>query len=93
MDRRKAAIALLALLCGLVLARAVLAQDGYDLSWWTVDGGGALSGGEGYTLTGAIGQPDAGLLAGGGYTLSGGFWAGLLARYESYLPLIMRYLR
>ncbi len=93
MDTRKASIALLALLCGLVLANAVLAQDGYDLSWWTVDGGGTASSAEGYTLTGAIGQPDADLLVGGGYTLSGGFWAGLLARYESYLPLIMRYLR
>ena len=33
-----------------------------------------VSTGGGYTLDGAIGQPDAGALTGGGYTLDGGFW-------------------
>jgi hypothetical protein len=93
MDQRKTAIALVVLLCGLILAQAVLAQGGYDLSWWTVDGGGTVSSGGGYTLAGTIAQSDAGVLASGGYTLSGGFWSSLLARYGSYLPLIMRYLR
>jgi len=55
------------------------AQTGgpYDLSWSTVDGGGAtfLTGGP-YALGGTAGQPDAGLLAGGPYELSGGFWFG-----------------
>jgi hypothetical protein len=47
----------------------------FDLSWWTVDGGGhtATSGGN-YTLGGTTGQADAGALAGGNYSLSGGFW-------------------
>jgi hypothetical protein len=71
-----------------------LAQDGYDLSWWTVDGGGhAFSSGGGYELGGTIGQPDAGVLAGGGYTLGGGFWRGggvLLNRCHVYLPLVVR---
>jgi len=54
----------------------VLAQSGgYDLSWWTVDGGGAtFSTGGPYRLGGTIGQPDAGELRGGNYTLYGGFW-------------------
>jgi LPXTG-site transpeptidase (sortase) family protein len=54
----------------------VLAQSGgYDLSWWTVDGGGAtFSTGGAYSLGGTIGQPDAGELSGGDYTLYGGFW-------------------
>src|SRR5512134_3654394 len=54
----------------------VLAQSGgYDLSWWTVDGGGAtFSTGGTYRLGGTIGQPDAGELSGGDYTLYGGFW-------------------
>ena len=51
----------------------------FDLSWNTVDGGGGTSSGGGYTLSGTIGQPDAGALSGGGYTLLGGFWGGLLA--------------
>lgn len=62
----------------------------YDLAWYTVDGGGIYSVGGGYTLAGTAGQPDAGLLAGGAYTLYGGFWAGMLAPYRLYLPLILR---
>lgn len=71
-----------------------LAQGGYELSWWTVDGGGGTySSGGGYTLGGTAGQPDAGVLAGGGYTLGGGFWRGGEASppaYEIYLPLVLR---
>jgi hypothetical protein len=57
------------------LISVALAQGSYDLSWWTVDGGGAESGGGSYTMVGTIGQPDAGVsMSGGGYTLAGGFW-------------------
>ncbi len=49
---------------------------GYDLSWFTIDGGGGTSSGEGYELSGTIGQPDAGVMAGGSYVLVGGFWPG-----------------
>jgi hypothetical protein len=55
---------------------ATLAQSGgaYDLSWSTIDGGGGVSGGGRYAVSGTIGQPDAGQLTGGHYTLNGGFW-------------------
>jgi hypothetical protein len=83
--------------CLLLLAAAVplaLAQTDYDLSWWTVDGGGQMySVGGGYELGGTIGQPDAGVLTGAGYTLGGGFWRGgtvVLSPYHVYLPLIVR---
>jgi hypothetical protein len=85
--------------CSVVLVVAVpiaIAQTGteYDLSWWTVDGGGVtLSSGEGYRLSGTAGQPDAGVLVGGGYTLGGGFWRGgvvTLPPYRVYLPLVVR---
>ena len=49
---------------------------GYDLSWWTVDGGGDVSTGGQYALSGAVGQPDAGTLKSGEYTVAGGFFAG-----------------
>jgi hypothetical protein len=51
----------------------------YELSWSTLDGGGATraSGGR-YELGGTIGQPDAGRLAGGRYELAGGFWSARL---------------
>ena len=48
--------------------------QGYTLDWWDLSAGGTSSGGT-YTLSGSIGQPDAGILSGGQYTLNGGFWA------------------
>ena len=48
----------------------------YELSWYTIDGGGAEISGGVYTLTGTIGQPDAGYHTGTPYDLSGGFWVG-----------------
>jgi hypothetical protein len=75
---------------------AVLAQVGgdYDLSWWTVDGGGAtFSTGGSYSLGGTMGQPDAGAIAAESYVLQGGFWPGgeiMTSLYRIYLPLVMR---
>jgi hypothetical protein len=83
----------------LVLTGGVaLAQtgNGYDLSWWTVDGGGGASSGGGYTLIGTSGQADAGvLMSGGNYTLAGGFWGvgGLAQSPEGnpiYLPIVFK---
>ena len=80
-----------------ILAGASLAAtEAYDLSWWTVDGGGGASGNGNYTLQATIGQPDAGYqMSGGDYTLAGGFWgAGGEAPeptgHQLYLPLINR---
>jgi hypothetical protein len=70
------------LLAGIALAQtesvsSALRSAGYDLTWWTVDGGGGSMSGSGYALTGTAGQPDAGpALSGGRYTLFSGFWAG-----------------
>jgi hypothetical protein len=91
MKRRLLLTALLALL---LLTSFALATNGYDLSWWTVDGGGGtFSTGGDYTLGGTIGQSDAGLMAGGDYTLGGGFWGGgELHAPQSlvYLPITVR---
>jgi hypothetical protein len=46
----------------------------YSIDWSTVDGGGGTSTGGVYTVSGTIGQPDAGVMSGGTYTLNGGFW-------------------
>lgn len=76
----------------LLIVSTALALSGYDLSWWTVDGGGGTASGASYTLVGTIGQPDAGILTGGNYTLGGGFWRGgvAAAEYKVYLPMILR---
>lgn len=77
----------------LLMGAAAGAQGGYDLAWWSVDGGGVtFSTGGGYTLGSTTGQADAGVLAGGGYTLTGGFWGGTATGgvYEVFLPLVVR---
>jgi hypothetical protein len=86
-------IALLLLLASIAVAQS---GGGYDLSWNTVDGGGATfnTAGE-YALGGTAGQTDAGVLAAGEYTLSGGFWRGgalppAPKEIELYLPLVLR---
>jgi hypothetical protein len=59
-------------------APAALAQN-FDLSWFTVDGGGAtFSTGGVFELGGTIGQPDAGVMTGGTFELVGGFWAAVV---------------
>jgi len=48
----------------------------YSIDWYTIDGGGGTSTGGVYSVSGTIGQPDAGaLMTGGNYSLQGGFWA------------------
>jgi hypothetical protein len=49
---------------------------GYDLSWWTIDGGGiTFAAGGTFNLGGTAGQPDASsALTGGAFSLTGGFW-------------------
>jgi len=90
--RRRSALAF-AVLAALLLLLGITAEvsassggDGpsspdtaYQLSWWTVDGGGRT-----------VGQPDAGVLAGPGYRLTGGFWGGAAAMHHVYLPLVLR---
>jgi hypothetical protein len=50
----------------------------FSISWFTIDGGGGTSTGGNFTLSGTIGQPDAGApLTGGNFSLTGGFWAGI----------------
>ena len=62
------------LLCLWLTLFPVLAQT-FTLESFTVDGGGGTSTGGTYTLSGTIGQPDAGALSGGNFTVEGGFWA------------------
>lgn len=57
------------LLCGSIRAD-------YEITSYSIDGGGQTCTGGPYTLTGTLGQPDAGILSGGGYVVSGGFWPG-----------------
>ena len=57
-----------------MLAPEVRAQS-YSIDWFTTDGGGGTSTGGVYSVSGTIGQPDAGsAMTNGNYSLTGGFW-------------------
>ena len=53
-----------------------IASGQYELSWYTIDGGGGRSSGGPYELLSTIGQPDAAAVSGGDYELLGGFLPG-----------------
>jgi hypothetical protein len=73
-----AALAAATALASVPLAASAQVGGAYDLSWSTIDGGGAtFSTGGVYSLGGTIGQPDAGALASGATACTGGFWAGV----------------
>ena len=63
------------LLLGLMVPLAGLAQQ-YSIDWYKVSGGGGTSTGGTYSVSGTIGQHDAGgPMTGGNYSLTGGFWS------------------
>lgn len=57
-----------------ILAAISASAQSFSIDWYTIDGGGGTSTGGVYSLSGTIGQPDAGTQSGGPYTLVGGFW-------------------
>src|SRR5437763_7486949 len=70
---------------GLSLAFALTigaSAQSFSIDWFTIDGGGGTSTGGVYTVSGTIGQPDAGKMSGGNFTLDGGFW-GIIAAVQT----------
>jgi hypothetical protein len=61
-------------LLALVLGLPVCAQP-YSIDWHKISAGGGTSAGAVYSISGTIGQHDAGgSMSGGNYRLTGGFW-------------------
>jgi hypothetical protein len=75
------------LLLALALPLGARAQS-YSIDWWSIDGGGGTSTGGVYSVSGTIGQPDAGHMSGGSYTLDGGFWSLVAAVQTPGAPLL-----
>lgn len=83
-------LCLFLLLAGTVAFVAAEETGGLSIPWWTVDTGGGISTGGPYTLSGTVGQPDAGFcVSKGDFALKGGFW-GSCPGSHIYLPLIAR---
>jgi hypothetical protein len=71
--RMRSVVGALALLLN---GAAIQARAGYSISWFKIAAGGGTSTNQLYSLSGTLGQHDAGgPMAGGGFTLNGGFWA------------------
>ncbi len=66
----------------LTLPFCVIAWAQYSPDWSTVNGGGGTSAGGVYSVTGTIGQPNAGVMRGGNFTLQAGFW-GIIAAVQT----------
>ncbi len=61
----------------------------YSIDWLTIDGGsGGTSTGGVFSVSGTIGQPDAGTMSGGNFTIDGGFWGIIAAVQTSGAPLL-----
>jgi hypothetical protein len=59
-----------------VLGLAWPASAQYSIDWHKIAGGGGTSTGGVYSVSGTIGQPEAGgPMTGGNYAVNGGFWA------------------
>src|SRR4029453_11581019 len=69
-------------------AVATVRAQTYAINWYTIDGGGGTSTGGVYSVTGTIGQPDAGKMTGGNYTIDGGFWGIIAAVQTAGAPLL-----
>jgi len=71
-----------------LMAAACLAQS-YSIDWYKISGGGGMNSSNGvYSLSGTIGQHDAGgPMTGGNYSLTGGFWS-LFAVQTAGAPLL-----
>jgi hypothetical protein len=60
----------------------------FSIDWHSIDGGGGTSTGGVYSVSGTIGQPDAGNMNGGGYTVDGGYWGIIAAVHTPGAPLL-----
>ena len=70
----KTARTIAGLIAACIASSSPLAAQSFALDWHTVDGGGRTSTGGVYSVSGTIGQPDAGGHRGGNFALVGGFW-------------------
>jgi hypothetical protein len=61
---------------------SILLAQSYSIDWFTIDGGGGTSTNGQYSVSGTIGQPDAGHMSGANYSLDGGFW-GLISAVQT----------
>ena len=75
------------LLLSLLIPAAGFSQQ-YAIDWHKIAGGGGTSTGAVYSVSGTIGQADAGRMSGGNFSLEGGFWGIVAAIQTPGSPLL-----
>ncbi len=82
----------IAFICSVMTLCAVVPQavaQTYGIDWFTISGGGSTSTGGVYSVSGTVGQPDAGgPMTGGNFALTGGFWSLLSVVQTLGAPLL-----
>src|SRR5436190_7754944 len=79
---------LLILSSALLFSAAITRAQSFTIDWFTIDAGGGSSTGGVYSVSGTIGQPDAGpILTGGNFSVTGGFWV-ISAVQSEGVPLL-----
>jgi len=75
--------ATLFLLAGGLFRPANAPAQALAIDWYQISGGGGTSAGGNFSVSGTIGQPDAGLtMSGGNFSLTGGYWS-IIAVFQS----------
>jgi hypothetical protein len=77
-------------IAGLLVATVlVCAGENYTIDWYKIAGGGGTSTNGQYSVSGTIGQHDAGTtMIGGNYSLTGGFWSLIAVVQTPGAPLL-----
>jgi len=71
----------------LLLAALTVNAQQYSIGWYKIAGGGGTSTNGQFSVTGTIGQPDAGMaMSGGSFSVSGGFWSLISVVQTAGLP-------
>jgi hypothetical protein len=71
------------------LFSSTLHAQSYSIGWYKIAGGGGTSTNGQYSLSGTIGQPDAGsAMTGGNYSVTGGFWSLISVVQTEGAPLL-----
>jgi hypothetical protein len=75
--------------CLLITISFQAVAQSYSMDWYRIAGGGGTSTNGQYTLSGTIGQHDAGgPMTGGSYSLTGGFWSLISAVQTAGAPTL-----
>ena len=72
----------------LLLTMSAATAQNFAVDRFVLSGGGGTSTNGAFSLTGTVGQPDAGQMAGGSYALAGGFHSVALAIQTPGAPLL-----